>query len=511
MGRRVRWLGLAMILCFTLVLAQLVNIQFRQASALDKKPDNPGNLADRFDNQRGDILAADGTVLAKSVPSTTGSYHYQRVYPTTPNGALPALFSGVVGYSSILYGTSGVEYEYNDYLVPHSQPAQSLSQLLSPPPKTTDNVTLTIQPYLQQVAQQAVAQIPDANRDAAVVALNPRTGAVLAMYSNPNFDPNPLAAPDAKTQNAARYVDLTPDGEGFVPLVPLATQDRFFPGSTAKVITSSAVYDLKPSLIDFNYPNDPQDACLKLPNSPKTLCNDGTDLSNSTPCGGTMVQMLPASCDPGYGALGLQLTGLLTQQAQLFGYNSVPPIDLPSVISSSYPAADQISGSSQAFAALTAIGQYNVQATALQNAMVAAGIANAGVVMTPHVMAQIRQSDGTLVKTYTPTPYRRAVSAQTAAQVTSLMQSVAISGTAAGIFPSSLNVAVKTGTAQTSDTAAPSVANVDWMIGFAPANNPIVAVAVVVPKQNKLSDGAGIAGPIMRAMLSAALAHGAKP
>jgi peptidoglycan glycosyltransferase len=219
-----------------------------------------------------------------------------------------------------------------------------------------------------------------------------------------------------------------------------------------------------------------------------------------------MVTMLPESCDPGYGALGLQLQGKLTQQAELFGYNAVPPIDLPNVVASQFPAASKISGQNQAFAAYSAIGQFDVQATALQNAMVAATIANGGLEMVPHVMSQVRQSDGTVAKTYTPTVYQRPVSAQTTAQVTSLMQGVAINGTAAGVgFPPNLNVAVKTGTAQTSQTAPPDSSNVDWMIGFAPANNPQIAVAVVVPQQNKASDGAGVAGPIMLKMLEAAV------
>jgi peptidoglycan glycosyltransferase len=149
-----------------------------------------------------------------------------------------------------------------------------------------------------------------------------------------------------------------------------------------------------------------------------------------------------------------------------------------------------------------------VQATALQNAMVAATIANGGLEMVPHVMSQIRQSDGSLVKVFNPTVYQRPVSAQTASQITSLMQGVVTSGTASGVgFPKSLDAAVKTGTAQTSPTAPPSSSNVDWMIGFAPASNPVVAVAVVVPEQNQSSDGAGVAGPIMKYMLETAVNH----
>jgi len=456
MGRRIRWLGVVLILCFTLVLVQLVNVQFRRASALANSPSNPRNQVDKYNNQRGLILAADGSILAQSVKSVSGPWHYTRVYP---GGANAALYSSIVGYDSIYLGTSGVEYQYNSYLAAHSQPAQSLSQLLSPPPKTTDNVTLTVEPYLQQVAQQAVSQIVGPRKDAAVVALNPQTGAVEAMYSNPNFDPNALASPDVHAEQVADYAYHQPDGESFQPIAPMATEARFFPGSTSKVVTSAAVYNLKPTLSNFNYPSDQANSCLQLPNSNRLLCNDGTSVANSTPCGGTMVQMLPASCDPGYGALGIQLGGtFLSQQADLFGYNSVPPIDLPNVVPSNFPNAAQLSNNNQAFLAYSSIGQFDVQATALQNAMIAAGIANGGVVMVPHVMSQIRQSDGAPVRTYAPTIYQRAISAQSASQVNTLMQGVAKpGGTAAGVgFSPSLNVAVKTGTAQTSPTAHPT-------------------------------------------------------
>jgi peptidoglycan glycosyltransferase len=159
---------------------------------------------------------------------------------------------------------------------------------------------------------------------------------------------------------------------------------------------------------------------------------------------------------------------------------------------------------SQAFQAYSAIGQYGVQDTALQNAMVAAGIANGGVIMTPHLMSSIHDSQGRPVQSYTPTAMPRTATAQAAQSVTALMESVPISGTASGVgFPSYLCAAVKTGTAQTGLGV-----NHDWMIGFAPANNPTIAVAVVVPFQNISSDGAGIAGPIMNKVMQAALPPG---
>ncbi len=221
--------------------------------------------------------------------------------------------------------------------------------------------------------------------------------------------------------------------------------------------------------------------------------------------------MLPESCDPGYAMLGISLGATnLAQQAALFGWNKRPPIDLGSseVLPSKFPPASSLEPPNQAYLAYSAFGQENVRATALQNAMVAEGIADNGVVMTPHVMAEIRDSQGQLVETYQPTKYLQATSPLAAEQVNTLMQSVVTSptGTANGHIDPSLDAAVKTGTAQ---TTAPdgSPATDDWMIGFAPANNPKIAVAVVVPDQAVSDTGALVAGPIVNAMISAALAH----
>ena len=190
----------------------------------------------------------------------------------------------------------------------------------------------------------------------------------------------------------------------------------------------------------------------------------------------------------------------MTKQAELFGYNSVPGIDLPNVSKSVFP---DLPDNSQSHLGQTAIGQYNVQTTALQNAMVAAGIANKGVLMTPHLMSSINDSLGSLVQTYIPKAEATVATAQAAQQVSSLMEGVALTGTAAGVgFPSYLCAAVKTGTAQTDPTTGLTDT---WMIGFAPADNPQVAVAVVVPKQANSSDGASVAGPIMKSVLQAAV------
>ncbi|HXZ62211.1 MAG TPA: penicillin-binding transpeptidase domain-containing protein [Acidimicrobiales bacterium] len=498
MGRRIRWLGILMVACLGLVVAQLVNIQVVKGKALQNSPDNPRVAALRYVNPRGEILAADGTVLAKSVPtpaataaSTGYRYQYVREYPQGP------LYAGITGYDSIWSGLDGIELQYDSYLSAHQAAPQSLSQLIfrESTPRTTDNVTLTIEPQLQEAAWQALTTLPPGeNKDGAVVVIQPSTGDILAMVSNPTFDPNALASPSIQAEQVAYYSYIQPDHEDFAPLRPIATRDTFPPGSTMKVVTSTAVYNLKPALAGFNYPVQ---QCQSFSDSNKPLCDLGG------PCGGTLLEMLPESCDPGYAELGVQLgVPIMTKQAELFGYNSVPGIDLPGTVASVFPA---LAPNSQAFLGQSSIGQYNVATTALQNAMVAAGIANGGVLMTPHLMSSIRDSQGAVVSNYSPKAAALVATAKAAQQVTALMEAVATSGTASVVgFPSYLCAAVKTGTAQTSATAYNSL-NDTWMIGFAPANHPQVAVAVVVPKQDVSSDGAHVAGPIMKAVLEAAV------
>jgi peptidoglycan glycosyltransferase len=406
-----------------------------------------------------------------------------------------------VGYVSSLYGTAGLEYQYDSDLVPHMQPAQTFSQVLGLTPRRTtiDNLTITIDPKLQLEAKTALGQIAGANKDAAVLAINPATGAVLADYSTPTFDPSPLASSDTQTQRLAWYADYQhKDAEGFYAGVPLATAEPLFPGSTFKVVTTTAVYNLAPQLSSFDFP---EAAKTKLPNSDKSLSNDGGAL-----CGGTIEQMLPQSCDPGYGLLGIALGApVLSKQATLFGYNATPPIDLPKswVATPNFPSVSSVSPPDQAYLAYSAIGQFDVTATALSNALVAAGIANNGVVMEPYLVQQVTNSDGSIVSSHHPTPWMTAATPEAAAKVNSLMQLVVKQGTAAQVgFPGSIDAAVKTGTAQTGN---PSANTDDWMIGFAPANDPKIAVAVVVPYQNFVDTGAGVAGPIMKDMLVSAL------
>ena len=486
MGKRIRIMAMVMMLLFGAVLVQAANVQFRQAKKLATDPKNPRNVEARLSLGRGDILAGDGSILAHSVRTPTGVYKYQRQYPTG------ALMGQITGFDSPIYGRFGIEAQYNSFLAAHPQPARSLSQILSPT-TSTDSVALTILPSLQNLAAQQLA-----GRNGAVVVLNPSTGSVLAMYANPTYDPTPLAAPSTKAEHDAWASYQVKNSAGYAPLVALTYQRSFPPGSTFKVVTSSAAYNYRPDLANKYYP---QTSSIALPNTNLKLQNYGGGT-----CGGTVAIMLPPSCDTGFAELGMDLgADIMWRQATTFGFNARPPLDLPGVAASNFPTPSSLRNS-DAFLAYDSIGQHDVTATALQNALVAAGIANNGIVMAPHLLREVRDKEGNLVKRYLPLKWLTAATPQTAAQVSTLMQQVVTEGTAAGVgFLSADEVAAKTGTAQTA-AGAVNTSTDDWMIAFAPASHPTVAIAVIIPDQTLSATGAEVAGPVMKCMIEGSLA-----
>ncbi len=465
---------------FIVLFLQLNNLQVLQASKLSNASGNIRKVLDDFSRPRGVIQTADGVVVAKSVP-TNDVYKFQRQYPEGP------LFAQITGYFSFVYGSSGVEQTYTSQLAGRSLPLQHLSDLLTTRTRTED-VTLTISNQLQQTALNALGP-----HSGSVVALNPTNGNILAMYSSPSFDPNPLASHDQNVQrNAWNLYQLDPNQ----PMLPRAYRRTYAPGSTFKVVTASAALDRDPVLATKNYP---QESTIPLPQTNLTLSNFGHET-----CGGTLPDLLKFSCDTGFGQMGLDLgPDNLSAEATTFGFNKKPPLDIPAV-ASSFPPASSFAQNKPGLA-YSAIGQQNVSATALQMGLVAAGIANGGVIETPHVMSEIRDNEGRQVESFGTKPWQQATSQPTAGMVRDDMVGVVNGGTATNVALPNVQVAAKTGTAQTSTGAG----NNNWLIGFAPANNPTVAVAVVVPAQQGLGSdttGAQIAGPIFKTVLQAALA-----
>jgi len=494
-SRRLGVLATIILLLFAVVAVQAANIQFFKAPALDASSTNPRNNNSSSMYPRGQINAADGSALAFSTKQNSATYPYRRVYP------YGSLFSGILGFSSPWYGVWGLEDEYNGYLAAHAQPPQSIEQVLAPT-SAADSITLTVLPALQRIARAAMVFPNGSPEDGAAVVLNPKNGDVLAMYSNPSYNPVPLTSPTTSIDQAAWKLYNKNDGNGFAPLGLVATQQTFPPGSTFKVITTAAAVVSKPADLTKSFNSD-RGACTTLPNSNLLLCNSGLST-----CGGDVSVMLPVSCDPGYALLGLDLgAAFLAKAANSFGYNSVPPIDLPGAAPGTAPSFFPPAGT---FAnnlpglAYSAIGQENVRATALQNALVAAAIGNGGVMMTPHFLNYVTSPDGTIVKRYKDSVWKTPLTKAQAAMIVPLMQKVVSYGTASGVgFLSQDDVAAKTGTAQTGNAKKNTD---DWLIAFAPATDPTVAVAVVIPFQPTPNFGATIAGPVVKCLVEGALA-----
>ncbi|MFZ0059743.1 MAG: penicillin-binding transpeptidase domain-containing protein [Acidimicrobiales bacterium] len=492
MNRRIRTFALVSLACFALLLLQLGNLQVRQATALQHSTYEPTVYGGGpFEQARGEIVSADGVVLAESIPTNDG-YRYFRHYPEGP------LFAAITGYYDITASSApyGMEAEYNQFLSPNTPVVHNLNDVLTE--RTgTDSIEITVSAALQKVAAEAMGDYRGA-----VVAIVPRTGAILAAYSSPTYNPNELSSGNKK--EAAKYYESLDPSSGDSPLVNGVTAQRYPPGSTFKVITTSAIFDHDPSLESFVAKDA---SSIALPDTVLRLHNFAYET-----CGGALAVDLAASCDTAYAEIGLKLGApRLYEEATSFGFDKVPPIDLPAseVIPAIFPSAGSFSDNVPGIA-YSAIGQENVAETALQDALIAAAIADNGTIMTPHFLSRVVDAAGNVVENYTPHPWLRATSASTADQVRSLMLGVVLHGTASGVgFPSNLDVAAKTGTAQSANSACSD----DWLIATAPAGpgqTPKVAVAAVVVQPAGYCDGTGalVAGPIVKAVLLAALGMG---
>lgn len=486
-NRRVRLVGLGALALVIVLFAQLNYLQVFHANALDNNPRNTRSVVDAFEEPRGAIISADGVTLAESVPSHD-QYKYQRVYPEG------ALFGQLTGYYSLTYGTDGLESEYNSDLTQTQTPVtfpsnlQDVKNFFTAQP-APDNVQITVLSNLQELARTELA-----GRDGAVVAVQPRTGAVLAIYSNPPLNPTALASHNTEVEQQAWGALQSNPG---LPLLSAAYRQRFFPGSTFKIVTASAVYDHDPSLANKSFPvvNG-----FVLPDTAGAVLHNFAGEA----CGGAMLALFTVSCDTGFAQLGLGVgANALASEARAFGWDQTPPLDLPGVAQSYFPAPSSFHANLAALAK-SAIGQESVQATPLTLALDAGAIADGGVIMTPHLLDKVTGSQGQTVQTYKPTQWRRATSPSTAAKMTKLMLSVVDSpdGTGVAARIPGVEVAGKTGTAQ---TGGPYIET--WFVAFAPANNPQIALAVLVENQPPADEyqGGTIAAPIAKAMIQAYL------
>jgi penicillin-binding protein A len=479
----IRRLAMVVAFMFTCLLLSTTYIQFVQASSLRDKPGNRRTLLANYARERGPILV-DGNPVARSEP-TNDELKYLRSYTD------PELYGQLTGYYSFVYGAGAGIERAEDPLLSGSADAlfyRRMVDLVTGRKPQGASVELTIDPAVQKVASDGLG-----DQTGAVVALNPKTGAILALVSHPTYDPNRLAGHDVKKVQQA-YQDLNKDERR--PMLNRAIGgDLYPPGSTFKVVTaaaalSSGTYDENtvvpgPATLDL-----PQTS-VNLPNDFRGACGPGGKL--------TLTRALQISCNTAFGSLGLQLGGnALREQAQKFGFGDDLGIPMP-VTPSQVPADMNPPQSAQA-----AIGQFDVRVTPLQMAMVAAGVANDGVVMKPYLVETVRAPDLDVISTTRPQQLSRAVSADVADQLTRMMEKVVSAGTGSRAQIPGVTVAGKTGTAQHGDGKAPHA----WFIAFAPAEDPQVAIAVVVEDGGELGHegfGGSIAAPIAKRVMQAVL------
>jgi peptidoglycan glycosyltransferase len=459
MNGALRRIALACLVLFLLLLLNANYVQAFQAGSLAGDPGNGRTFAAQFQYQRGPIITADGKTIAAS-KHIGGVYSYQRYYP---HGAL---YAPITGFDS-LYSATGIEQAENRYLAGTAPQlaVRNLIDLITGKPKKGATVQLTVNSVVQNAAYAALKQT---GLQAGVVAIAPRTGAILALASYPSFNPDKLAVLDGTQlqRNDKRLLNNPSQ-----PLLNRAINASFPPGSTFKVVTSSAAFShgYSPNTTVYAPTN------LKLPNTSKQLIN-----FDNTPCGSGRVPVIYAftvSCNTAFGNLGMKLGGpALHEQATKFGMND-PNLKIPMPVSqSNFPRV-----SDPALTAYSAIGQYNDTVTPLQEAMFSAAIANGGTLMKPYLVAKVTAPDLTTLQTATPTVLSQAVSSDVAAKVTSMMIDVVKQpyGTAhAAAFIPGLQIAAKTGTAQNgvNNTGLDDAV----FTCFAPAANPEIAVGVVV-------------------------------
>lgn len=486
MNKMLRQLFTAVIVLFAILGLSTSIITAIRANALNNDTRNSRALYHELGAQRGSILASDGTVLATSVPSND-AFKYQRTYTDG------ALYAPVTGYFSISQRADrGIEASYNSLLSGESDSLfwQRLKSIVSGSENKGATIETSIDPSLQSTAYQALSAY-----SGAAVAIEVTTGRILAMVSTPSYDPNELATHDSKTLEQT-YTDLVEADPS--PLLNNATSQLFPPGSTFKTVVAAAALESGEYELDTQIPAG---ASYTLPGTNTQLTNS-TWQANGTDGTISFEDALAYSSNTAFAQLGVSLgQDVIAQQATKLGFGSSITID--SSNSSGTPmkaAASQFPASmSDDKLALASIGQGDVLETPLQNAMIAAAIANDGKLMHPTLVDRVRASDLSVLSETKASVMSNAFSADTANTLTEMMKSVATKGTPS-IAPDGISVAVKTGTAQIGEN---NEAIDGWVMGFAPADDPQIAVAVVV--HNVTDYGITSAGPVFRSVIQEAL------
>jgi peptidoglycan glycosyltransferase len=485
------------IFCLLLFVALMINaswLQYWKAESYDNDARNRRVIEAAYSRERGAILVGREPV-AESVP-VDDEFDFLRTYPE------PFKYAHATGYFSF-YDQTGIERYQNDVLSGDDDLlfVNKLVDLLSNKSGKGGNVVLTLDREAQDAAYAGLDNLPGDDVQASVVAIQPSTGRILAMASLPTFDPNKIASHDFE-QVQLDYERLQADEAE--PLLNRSIQTTLPPGSTFKLVTAAAAIESGSYNADSEVPGG---ATYQLP---QTTDDTGLIDNEGRSCGSDTIpfeQALAQSCNTTFAQLGVEVGGeALQEQAEAFGFNQRYLDDTGPQAISNFPEDPTPPEAGQ-----SAIGQFEVRATPLQMAMVAAGIANQGVVMKPYLVDSIQSPELETLKQTEPEEFSEAVSADTANDLTQLMvatvegTSTGVPGTASPAKIPGVTVAGKTGTAQSGQADVPPYA---WFVSFAPAQDPEVAVAVMIQKagidRGEIAGGTW-GGPIAKAVMEAVI------
>ncbi|MBT2484091.1 MULTISPECIES: penicillin-binding transpeptidase domain-containing protein [unclassified Microbacterium] len=482
MTKELRRLSIVMLFMFLALFAATSWIQVVEADTLAQNDHNKRTRLDSYEIQRGSIIV-DGDAVASSVASDD-TYQFQRVYKDAQ------MWEPVTGYFNPALGSqTGIEEAMNADLSGTGSNAflAEVERILSGQPQRGFSVELSLDAAAQKAAYDALGDL-----QGAVVAMDPKTGRILAMVSTPGFDTNTLATHDADAANAA-YEQLVDD-----PGKPLSNRaiagDLNPPGSTFKLVVAAAALAGDDYTPQSTLPNP---ASYTLPGSSNRVANAWGGTCGSGPTV-TIAEAIRLSCNIPMAELAVELgDDRIREMAEKFGFNQSFTTPLEST-PSSYPT-----GLDDAQTALTGFGQGKVTATPLQIAMVSAGIANDGIVMNPQMVDAVIGNDLSVIRAFENSEFGRAMDAEVADEVTAAMVASVSNGAAQGARIDGIDVAGKTGTAENGNRP-----HTLWFTGFAPANDPAVAVAVVVEDgggQGQSGSGDTIAAPIAKKVIEAVL------
>ncbi len=487
MNRALRRMSIAVLAMFLLLLININYLQGFEPASLATKPNNARAFEAQFQYQRGNIVTADGVSVAESRPSND-IYKYTRHYPQGP------VYAPVTGYDT-LYSQTGVEAAENSLLSGNDSAltVRNVIDLLTGKHRKGANVTLTINSKAQAAAYNALASL---GKPGAVVALDPKTGKILAMASYPSYDPNLLAIHNGTQLNKNDTALLTDPGN---PRLNRALQATYPPGSTFKIVTSSALLTQSPNTtINTNVDSPTQ---LTLPQTTHILTNNLGEICGNGSGQAPLITAFAQSCDTTFAKIGMTVgAAALNAMAGKFGMNN-PNLTVPLGVAQS----NYVIPPSQALTAFSAIGQFSDTVTPLQEAMFAAAIANGGTLMKPYLVQQVTASDLSTVQTTPQSTLSQPVSSSVANDVGQMMRAVVQdpNGTAAAFNAQAEGGVVIAGKTGTAETGQNSGLNDAAFTCFAPYGNPSIAVGVIIQGGGY---GATAAAPIAVQVIKAYLA-----